>query len=228
MSRSRVIIFIVEGVTDKDSLEAILSELYEGRNIVFSIVGGDLTADYASQTINIDRKLVSYIKFAMDRDKFLKSDIDRIVHIVDTDGAYIPHENIISSNTIKYIYTNTNILSKNVEQVISRNERKKQILNKLSSKQNIFTSIPYNVYYMSCNLEHVLHNIQNADDIEKKNLAKDFEDKYFDNPNEFIKFISQSDFTVKGNYQETWEFIKNGTNSLNRYTNFHLCFKDKE
>lgn len=69
MSRSRVIIFIVEGTTDKDSLESILAELYEGKNIVFSIVGGDLTSDYSSQTINIDKKLVSYIKTAMDRDK---------------------------------------------------------------------------------------------------------------------------------------------------------------
>ena len=40
MSRSRVIIFIVEGTTDKDSLESILAELYEGKNIVFSIVYG--------------------------------------------------------------------------------------------------------------------------------------------------------------------------------------------
>lgn len=227
MSRSKVIIFIVEGITDKDSLESILSELYEGKNIVFSIVGGDLTSDYRSQTINIDKKLVAYIKTAMDRDKFLKSDIDRVVHIVDTDGAFIDDSNIIYSDTNSYIYTPTNILTKDVNKGIERNKKKSQILTKLSSKRIIFTNIKYGVYYMSCNLEHVLHNIQNANDNQKKELAKQFEDKFFDNPSEFVKFISESDFAVAGNYEESWRYIKEDINSLNRYSNFHLFFKEE-
>ena len=229
MSRSRVIIFIVEGTTDKDSLESTLAELYEGKNIVFSIVGGDLTSDYSSQTINIDKKLVSYIKTAMDRDKFRKSDIERVVHIVDTDGAFITNENIIyrDTGTDSYIYTSTNIVTKYVEKAIERNKRKSQILNKLSSKKSIFTNLRYGVYYMSCNLEHVLHNIQNADDSQKKELAKQFEDKYFDDPSEFVKFIYESEFAVAGNYEESWSYIKEGVNSLNRYSNFHLFFEEE-
>lgn len=53
MSKNKVIIFIVEGSSDKNALESILSELYEDKNIVFSIVGGDINADYGSKSIMI-------------------------------------------------------------------------------------------------------------------------------------------------------------------------------
>lgn len=226
MSRSKVIIFIVEGKSDKKALESILSELYEEKNIVFSIVGGDITADYGSKPINVDKKIVSFIKNAMERDKFLKSDIDRVVHLVDTDGAYISDEHIVKKNTDKYIYTENNIETNNVEECIKRNKRKSLILNKLSTKSTIFKNLKYNVYYMSCNLEHVLHNIQNADDNVKMELAEKLEDRYYDNPNEFVKFISESDFTVNKNYDESWEYIKSDLNSLHRHSNFHLFFKN--
>ncbi len=40
---------------------------------------------------------------------------------------------------------------------------------------------------MSCNLEHVLHNIQNATDDEKVNLAESLEDKYINNPKKICR-----------------------------------------
>ena len=43
MSKSKVIVFIVEGFSDKEALNGILSELYENKKIVFSIVDGDIT-----------------------------------------------------------------------------------------------------------------------------------------------------------------------------------------
>jgi hypothetical protein len=85
--------------------------------------------------------------------------------------------------------------------------------------------VPYRVFYMSCNLEHVIHGIQNANKNEKVKLAEVVEDKYIDNPGEFERYMSESDFTVTGDYNDTWDFIKQGLNSLKRYSNFHLFFK---
>lgn len=232
MKNRNVIVFIVEGITDKDSLYGILSELYEDKNIVFSIVGGDITTDKSTSVKNIDSKVVSYIKKAMERDKFNKSDITRIVHLIDTDGAYIPDEKIIYNDIDKPYYSEKNIETRNVEYMKTRNQQKRNILNKLSTMNTIFKGIKYNVYYMSCNLEHVLHNIQNANEAQKKYLAESLEDKFFDNPEEFVNFISTASFSVhgnyteNGNYTETWEYIKQGTNSLNRYSNFSLFFND--
>ena len=50
---------------------------------------------------------------------------------------------------------------------------------------------------------------------------------YFDDPSEFVKFIYESEFAVAGNYEESWSYIKEGVNSLNRYSNFHLFFEEE-
>ena len=65
-------------------------------------------------------------------------------------------------------------------------------------------------------------------DIEKENNAYSFANKYKDNLSGFIDFISNSDFSVQKPYKESWEFIKEGTNSLNRFTNLALSFTPKE
>lgn len=150
-----------------------------------------------------------------------------VIHLVDTDGVYIPNENIIENKSINIIYNEKNIETNNVKNIQERNEKKRRILNILSSMSSIYkgkNSVPYYMFYMSCNLEHVLHNIQNATDNEKVNLAENLEDEYINTPEKFVEFISNSSFTVKGDYKETWEFIKEGLNSLNRYSNFHLFF----
>ncbi|MDY4011171.1 MAG: hypothetical protein SOY60_05860 [Fusobacterium gastrosuis] len=73
----------------------------------------------------------------------------------------------------------------------------------------MINSISYKIYYMSCNLEHVLHNkLENLTDDEKKELANQFADKFYEKEYEFVKFINNSDFKVLGNYEDTWDFIK--------------------
>ena len=52
-------------------------------------------------------------------------------------------------------------------------------------------------------------------------------DRYAGAEKEFIDFISDSEFAVDGRYRETWDFIKEDLNSLNRHCNLHLFFKDK-
>ena len=94
----------------------------------------------------------------------------------------------------------------------------------MSSTKTI-NSIPYKVYFFSTNLEHVLHNVQNATREEKNILAQNFEDKFYNNPIKFIEFINNKKFALDKEYEETWNFIKQGNNSLHRYTNFHLYFK---
>jgi len=223
MSKKKVIVFIVEGFSDKEALNGILSELYDRKRFVFSIIDGDITTQNSTNANNIRAKIGDSINKSREKDKFSKKDIEMVVHLIDTDGIYIPNQNVINNDTVDVLYNNDNIETKDVNGIISRNNKKKLILNVLTTMTSIH-NVPYSIFFMSCNLDHVLYNSQNAIKSEKVNLAHSFSEKYIDNPEDFVIFMSKSEFTVKGTYDYTWNFIKKDLNSLHRHSNFHLFF----
>lgn len=95
------------------------------------------------------------------------------------------------------------------------------------STTKYINKIPYAIYFFSTNLEHVLHNIQNATDTMKTELAIKFEDKFYNCPQEFLAFINNPDFAIFTTYDESWQTIKMDNNSLKRLCNFHLFFNNE-
>ena len=89
-------------------------------------------------------------------------------------------------------------------------------------------NIPYHIYYMSSNLDHVLYNKLNSTDDEKENDANDFAIKYKDDLNGFKAFIQDSDFSVNQDFIDSWNYIKQEKHSLERHTNFGLCLENDE
>ncbi|WDV44431.1 hypothetical protein PV797_12930 [Clostridiaceae bacterium M8S5] len=223
MSTKKVILFIVEGITDKTSLGGIIDKLIKNEKIRFYISNGDITSDSSTNTQNAVKKVNEHVKRFLDGYSFNKSDLLQIIHLVDTDGAYISDDSIEVDDVEKFIYSTESITAKSIEQVLERNNRKKQVMNRLASCP-VISKISYTMYYFSCNLEHVLHNEINLNDDLKFEYAEKFAEKYYEKESEFIDFINDEKFAVKGNFRETWDFIKNGNNSLRRYTNFHLYF----
>ena len=153
---------------------------------------------------------------------FKKLHFKEIIHIVDTDGTFIPNTNITEDPSAeKPIYSISEIRTKNKAGIEERNKRKSSNIKKLCSKKDIW-GVPYQVYYMSCNLDHVLYNKLNSSDEAKEMDAFQFARFYKDKIPEFVKFISESDFSVTGDYRESWDFIQQDLNSLQRHTNLAI------
>lgn len=225
MASKKVILFIVEGINDKVSLGTIIKKLYKDKNIFFQITDGDITTNKDTTATNVINKINEHVRIAMKETHYKKSDIIKIVHLVDTDGTFVIDDNVVYQDASEIEYTSQNIKTKFVEHIKARNSKKKLILNKLCTKKEI-DDIPYSVYYFSCNLEHVLHNIQNAKKEQKEFLADEFSDKYYDEPNKFIDFINNEDIVLSSDYNESWKLIKEENNSLKRYSNFNLFFDE--
>lgn len=223
----KIILFLVEGYSDYISLEFV-DKLNENETIKFCTTGGDITSNDKVNTQNCIKKINECVLSFAKTNKLLKSDIIKIIHIIDTDGVYIPNNKIFEDiNAKNFIYTTEGIIANSKDEVIERNKRKKEVLEKLLSTYNI-NSIKYKVYYMSCNLEHVLHNeLKNFSDEEKKKMSNEFADRFYENEYEFLNFINNPDFKVDGEYKATWEFIKQDVNSVNRFSNLWLFFKEE-
>ena len=225
MKTKKIILFIVEGITDEMSLSLILSKLVKDSNVQFHAINQDITADFNSNSQNIIRKIDSQVKqFLAQNTGLRKSDIKEIIHLVDTDGAFVKEECIVEDmKQEKTYYTINSIITNKKDLISKRNDRKGRILNKLCQINNI-GKIEYKIYFFSCNLEHVLHNSQNTACYKKREYSYKFVDQYVHNEKNFVSFLSNNDFTALGDYKETWQFIKKDCNSLNRYCNFHLYF----
>ena len=224
MPRKKIIFVIVEGPSDEETLGVLLNRIYDSNFVYIHVMHCDITTEMNVNPGNVVAKIGDLVKKYAGR-TFKSADFCQIIHITDTDGAFIPNDAILEDESaIKPFYSETNIKTYNKIGIENRNQRKRENLNRLSSTSEIW-SIPYRVYYMSCNLDHVLYGKMNSTDEEKKNDAFSFAKKYRDNIPEFINYISNSDFSVVDSYPQSWQYIRAGLHSLERHTNFGLCFK---
>ena len=223
----KVILFIVEGITDKTALGSVLDAILSSEKIHFAITEGDITTKDDVDASNVVRRINEIIKATQERYHFRASDLLEIVHLIDTDGAFIPEGAIVNNPAAKHIqYSLQDIQTSDVQKIADRNCKKLALVNLLKARGEI-NKKPYKMFYFSRNQEHVLHN--DARDLttsQKNAVADQFDERYGDAPEAFLEYIKSKEFAVPGNYAETWNFIEDGLHSLERWSNFHLYFKD--
>jgi hypothetical protein len=224
LARKKIVFVIVEGPSDEEALAVILNRLYDVNKIYFHVMHRDITCAGNASVLNILSKVGEEVRQYAKENHYTKTDFNEIIHIVDMDGAYVSNDCIIKDTCEKPTYDLETIRTTNPDGIIKRNLQKSSVLSKICTTPKIW-DVPYLVFYMSCNLDHVLHNKLNSSDEEKEGDSYQFAKTYKNDLPAFLKFICESDFSVISEYRESWEFIKQGKNSLNRHTNLGLYFQ---
>lgn len=184
----KVVIFIVEGNSDKKALEKILQKIYKNKNIVFKFTDGDITSDENMTETKAVEKIYNKVNEYMKDKKLLRQHIWQIVHIFDMDGAFIPDTAVVKGDTSHFVYTPTQISCKDVRKILGRNERKCKLMDYLLGLKDI-KGIPYIGYFMSSNLDHALYDEQNLDDELKGEYADAFYAEFMGREELFIDFL---------------------------------------
>ena len=186
----KVIAFIVEGSSDEAVIGSVMKEYFSNEQIQFVVVHGDITTrDYVSVD-NIIRKINDLVSTLKEKYRYKTSDFIKIIHLADTDGVFISDECVWPADVDSITYYEDHIETRSREAILDRNHKKSEILFKLYKTGKI-GAIPYNIYYNSCNLEHVLFNeLKDFTDEEKEEMSDEFADKYEQNPEDFIAFLS--------------------------------------
>ena len=226
MPRKKIVFVIVEGPSDEEALGVLLNRIYDSKAVYVQVMHCDITTELDVNTSNVVAKIGDVVKKYAGR-TFKSGDFSRIIHITDTDGAFIPDDAVVEdAAAVKPLYSATEIRAQRKSGIENRNLRKRECLNRLSSASRIW-GVPYQIYYMSCNLDHALYGKLNSTDDEKESDSFAFAKKYRDDIPGFMKLISESDFSVAGNYPQSWQYIREGLHSLERHTNFGLCFQEE-
>ena len=222
----KIILLLVEGPTDEDALALVYSKLVREHDLEFDVLHTDITAGEDMTVKYIaDRIQAEVAEYLRKHPYIVKEDILKVVQIIDTDGAFIPTSQIRQSDTGKTEYFDTYIAAKNKDRLIRRNISKRRIVYHLMKSEEV-AGFPYEIYYFSRNLEHVLHDIsEDLDDDAKEDLAYEIAMRYKDQPEEFLQFLYDDAFHVPGTYGETWEFIMDDGKSMGRYSNMAVFFE---
>lgn len=227
MARRKIVLVIVEGQSDETALGVALNRLFDKDTVHIHIMHGDITTRKGVNSRNVVAKLGKDITAFAHSRHYTAKDFKQIIHIADTDGAYIPDNSIIEDSEDTTVrYEDTGIYTKDAKNIVARNKQKRENLFRLRACGKIW-NIPYRIYYMSCNLDHVLHSKRNSTDEEKENDAYAFAVKYKNDLDGFVDFICHSEFSVKGEYKSSWEYIEEEMNSIKRYSNFGICIEDE-
>ncbi len=226
--RKKALIFLVEGITDQISLEQYFSRFLAGYISRYHVFWGDITSSKETSAQNIVISVSEAVRKVIRTYRLKPSDIALAVQICDLDGVFIPDECIcFDDEAEKPIYDTRCIRTDNVDGMVRRNQDKRAKLHKLMNTGTMLKDIPYRLYYMASNLEHVLYDKPNALLDEKRELADHFSRRFDEKAmDDFLRFICCSGFSVHGGYRESWKFAETGCNSLGRYTNLNLFFEN--
>lgn len=227
MAKKKVVMILLEGPSDATALGTYFKNFFSNDKVVTNILYTDITSQYGVYPGTIKAKIGRHINNELRRLKLNKSDLMSVIHVVDLDGAFIPDTTIkLDETKDTFIYEDDGIHYKDVNAVVNRNTQKKQNIETLyKNTSGICGGVMYHIYYMSCNLEHVLHNCRQVATADKEGLAYEFRARYKEDFPGFLKYMKESEFSVCSNYLESWEFITEGLHSLQRYSNLGLCFK---
>ena len=220
MARKKIILFIVERINDKTCLEGVLEKILDTEEVRFQITEGDITTRLGIDEYKIRNEIGKTVKAFKDKYHLKPEHFLEVVHIIDTDGLFLQEDSVHYADVEDPLYMDDGIYTGKVEEMIERNKRKSAVVERMLELPAVLKTISYSVYYFSSNMDHVLHNQANLSKAEKHDLADSFDEEYADKPEEFIRLMRESVFTVKGTYEETWNFIRLDKNSVRRYSNF--------
>jgi len=226
-SKRKIIFIIVEGISDQTALAAIMSKLVRTENVIVEFTRGDITTEFGVSPSNIASKVGNFIKDYSKPYSYKASDYLEVIHIIDTDGAFIGNDKVLEASVEETLYDCDSIKTPNCQKIIDRNQRKVENVKRLISLSKVWVSIPYSVYFFSCNLDHVLYDNANVPWEDKDRLATEFAKQYRYHPENFLTFIQDNTFAIKKTYIDSWKHIEEGENSLKRYTNINLVFSEQ-
>lgn len=233
----KIVLFIVEGKTDKKYLYGLKKELkkhYSNEEYLFDVINGDLLSD-SDLIVPID----DYIKLNVDTylsdNKCELSDLIEIIHIIDADGIYIDDKKCVKNIVRdKFFYSRTTIECKSKERIERRNRWKRETIETRlkttkeefkSSDDKLIHSVNYSIYFVSTNMDDLFFGEQNFSEEEKNIHSLIIMELYKRNPSDYFKVFF--DYRLGNDYYESWSLLKENNNSLERNNNIIFLIKDK-
>ena len=231
----KFLIFIVEGPHDEDEIGAILdtprfADLAQKYDFRFIKTKGDITSDDKVKSVRgeLTKYVIDFRRRGGPYPNIRLDDIQEVVQIVDLDGTFIPLDNIVKGEVMTYQYTDDSIIAKDADKGRHRNKQKAERIRQLVFDTDKIDNIPYSIYFVSCDMEHVLFNIRKPDREQKNQLSEFFMEECKRNPQALDSSVFLPGVAAEGDYEESWiDIMQPSFDSLLRHTNLNVFLSDR-
>ena len=116
-NRKKIVLVIVEGPSDETALGVIMNRLFRQNEVIVHVMRSDITSELSTTPGNIVSKINMSIRSRFGA-SFKSGDFLRIIHIVDTDGAFVDESAVVQDEgSLKTEYTIKEIHTKNREKI---------------------------------------------------------------------------------------------------------------
>lgn len=225
-SERRILFVICEGDSDDITLHRSLKNYFGEyvKNLIVEVTEGDFAY---KKDIN-DENCVKYVEKIVNEHKkrnyLFSSDYIAVIHIIDTDGAFMNLDNIKEDVLLDYNkFEHNTLFTNNRTFMLERFETKASIYTKLFVT-NLICGIKYYKFYFSRNLEHALYGVENATIKDKIKLSNSFDAMYKQDAISFENKLKEIMYEIPNNYDESWNYIFSDNNSIKRCSNISLIF----
>ena len=234
MAKKKILLFVVEGQTESFALGGVLSNFFNDKfHIFFHEIGGDILTKFYYMNTPKQSLGVAVKDFLRINNFTSKNVIYKVIHLIDTDGCYAPDDCIIYNpkytKDVGCYYTDTTIETDNPNEKKKRNNEKRLAINTLITMQKpvVLGTIPYEIYYFSCNRDHALHGNHNPSRKQKNLYAYQFKNEYENDYNKFKGFLKNLFPNIpEKSFKASWEYIKQEYHSLEKGSNFYLFLEE--
>lgn len=225
----KIILIIVEGKSEKLSLEGLFSRLKNGddQEVKFDIAfytsehinGGDIL-----QSNDPLKHIRSTVKKHLNRHKYRVTDLSKVILLADIDGCYIDDSKVIEKPGVEINCTANEIICTNKVKLVERNQRKRDaiatVLNypMLAINQH---SCPFECYFSCCNLDHLLHDDANLPNTNKVKMAQKFALEFSTNLEGFLILMKTHTLGYQTS-SDLWHYIRHDNHSLTRCSNIYF------
>ncbi len=90
MGEKKIMMFVVEGMSDMAALGTIMKEYFSGREVQFVIVHGDITTKDFTSSENVVKKVNALVEGLKQRYRYRTEDFLKIIQLTDMDGVFVP------------------------------------------------------------------------------------------------------------------------------------------
>lgn len=228
MADNKFILLIVEGDLDFQFYGELLTAFANDYNINIKVTDGDILSKVGYKN---PQKIIEQIFInELEKSKLEIQDFIQIIQICDLDGSYFPSDIFITDPRRSYFDNKSYEYSPYNSKVYVKDEEKKEKLlktwsSKRENQKNLFTTthvlnIPYQIFYTSLFLEHILKGDVLIPSEEKRDCIDNYLD--YNSLEDFMELLESK--KTSDNYIESWEELDFRENYYSACSNLNILF----